>query len=114
MKLHWDIRNYCILFPTVLIVRYIQYYFLRHRCVDLVDVYRFYNTTQGRIQDFNLGGRQKILWAQAHYERGTKLTFGMGPGARFKDPGSSRVVLMLSRAIWAFFLKGKFSSGTEF
>ena len=47
------------------------------------------------------GGAQKILWAQAHYERGTKLTFGMGP---LKGPGSSRVVLMLSRAIWALFL----------
>ena len=47
---------------------------------------------RGRIQDFHLGGggAQKIMCP-----RGTELTFGMGPG----PAGSSRVVLMLSRAI---------------
>ena len=40
------------------------------------------------------GGAQKVLCQHAHYERGTELTFGRGPG-----PVSSRVILMLSRAI---------------
>ena len=39
-------------------------------------------TSQGRIQDFHLGGggAQKIMCLHAHYERKTKLTFGRGPG----------------------------------
>ena len=64
---------------------------------------------QVRIQDFHLGGgggggAQKIMCQHAHYERGTKLTFGRGPGPIYKGPGSSRVVLMLSHAFWALFL----------
>ena len=35
---------------------------------------------QGRIQDFHLGGAQKIMCQHAHYERRTELTFGRGPG----------------------------------
>ena len=38
----------------------------------------------------------------AHYERGTELTFGGGGGGvqvPLDGPGSSRVVLMVSRAI---------------
>ena len=46
------------------------------------------------------GGAQKIMCPHAHYERGTELTFG-----RVYTGLSSRVVLMLSRAIWALFLK---------
>ena len=42
------------------------------------------------------GGGAKDYVPHAHYERGTELTFGRG---RLKGPGSSRVVLMLSRAI---------------
>ena len=41
-------------------------------------------------------GAQKIMCPHAHYERKTEHTFGRGP---LKGPGSSRVVLMLSRAI---------------
>ena len=59
---------------------------------------------QGRIQDFHLGegggALAKIMCPHAHYERGTELTFGRGQAG----PGSSRNVLMLSRAIWALFL----------
>ena len=40
--------------------------------------------TQGRIKDFYLGGggggAQKIMCPHAHYEHGTELTFGRGPG----------------------------------
>ena len=51
--------------------------------------------TRGRIH-WGGGGAQKVMCQHAHYdERETELTFGRGPG--------SRVVLMLSRAIWAFF-----------
>ena len=35
---------------------------------------------QGRIQDFHLGGAQKIMCPHAHYEGKTELTFGRGPG----------------------------------
>ena len=35
---------------------------------------------QGRIQDFHLGGAQKIMCPHEHYERGTELSFGRGPG----------------------------------
>ena len=42
------------------------------------------NAFQGRIQDFHLGGggggAQKIMCPHEHYERGTELTFGRGPG----------------------------------
>ena len=48
---------------------------------------------QGRIKDFHLGGgggvAQKVMCQHAHHER-------QGP---LKGPGSSRVVLMVSRAI---------------
>ena len=39
-------------------------------------------THQGRIQDFHVGGggAQKVMYQHAHYERGTELTFGRGPG----------------------------------
>ena len=55
------------------------------------------NRSQGRIQEFHVGGVQKIMCPHAHYERKTELTFDRGPG-------SSRAVLVLSRAIWALFL----------
>ena len=34
---------------------------------------------QGRVQEFHLGGVQKVVCEHAHYERGTELTFGRGP-----------------------------------
>ena len=46
------------------------------------------------------GGAQKVMCQHAHYERGTELTLA-GVQGPLKGPGSSRVVLMLSRAIWA-------------
>ena len=60
--------------------------------------------SMGRIQDFHLGGAQKCLCQHAHDERRTELTFTHsltyfrvhGP---LKGPGSSGVVLMVSRAI---------------
>ena len=42
-----------------------------------------FRLNQGRIQDFHLGGgggAQKVMCQHAHYERGTELTFGRGPG----------------------------------
>ena len=66
--------------------------------------HKFENTLAGADPGFSLGGgAQKIMCQHAHYERGTKLTFGRGPGPA-KGPGSSGVVLMLSRGIWALFL----------
>ena len=37
---------------------------------------------QRRIQDFHLGGGGggNVMCQHAHYERGTELTFGRGPG----------------------------------
>ena len=44
----------------------------------------FLHHTQGRIQDFHLGGggggAQKIMCPHSHYERKAELTFGRGPG----------------------------------
>ena len=63
---------------------------------------------QGRIQDFHLGGGgggQKIMWAQAHYERENRSPFRQGSRAcMLKGPGSFKGLLMLFRAIWALFL----------
>ena len=57
----------------------------------------------GANTGFSLGGgAQKSICPHAHYERGTELTFGRGPGARLWAL-EARVVLMLSRVIWALF-----------
>ena len=52
--------------------------------LDLV-LLKYDSSEQGRIQDFHLGGgggggAQQVMCQHAHYERGTELTFGRGPG----------------------------------
>ena len=85
------LKNYkCVIFLFI---------FTCHLPSYLPCILHFFIHFQGRIQDFQLGGAQKIMCPHAHYERKTEPTFGMGPG-----PLSSRVVLMCSRAIWALFL----------
>ena len=52
------------------------------------------------------GGAQKIMWAQAHYERENRSPFRQGSRAcMLKGPGSFKGLLMLFRAIWALFFK---------
>ena len=60
--------------------------------------------TQGRIQDFHLGGRKRLLCARTHITSAKPNSLSAGVQGPLKGPGSSRVVLMLSRAIWALFL----------
>ena len=59
---------------------------------------------QGRIQDFHLGGGGgKRLCARMHITSAEPNSLSAGVQGPLKDPGSSRVVLMFSRAIWALF-----------
>ena len=61
---------------------------------------------QGRIQDFHLGGGggRKRFCARTHITSAEPNSLSAGVQGPLKGPGSSWVVLMLSRAIWAFFL----------
>ena len=77
-------------------------------CYDKIDDYGQLCAFQGRIQDFHLGGgggakgyvpaRTLRARHKTQFRQGSR-----GPGP-LKGPGSSRVVLMLSRVIWALFL----------
>ena len=58
------------------------------------------NTNQGRIQDNSLGGGQKKRCARTHITSAEPNSLSAG----VQGPGSSRVVLMLFRVIWALFL----------
>ena len=55
-----------------------------NRCHDLDHVPISQGSSPGADPGFSFrgggGGRQKILCPHAHYERGTELTFGRGPG----------------------------------
>ena len=53
---------------------------------------------QGRIQDFHLGGRKRLC-ARTHIASAEPNSLLAGDQGPLKGPGSSRVVLMLSRAI---------------
>ena len=53
---------------------------------------------QGRIQDFHLGG-SKRLCARTHITSAEPNSLSAGVQGPLKSPGSSRVILMLSRAI---------------
>ena len=50
------------------------------------------------------GGAQKIICPHAHIRARNRTRFRQGSRARLKGPESSRVILMLSRAIWALLL----------
>ena len=65
-----------------------------------------YAPFQGRIQDFHLGGGGggKRLCARRHITSAEQNSLSAGVQGPLKGPGSSRVVLMLSRVIWALFL----------
>ena len=58
---------------------------------------------QGRIQDFHLGGRKRLC-ASTHITNAEPNSLLAGVQGPLKGPGSSRVVLMVSRAIRALFL----------
>ena len=63
--------------------------------------------TQGQIQDFHWGGGgggRKRLCASMHITSAEPNSLSAGVPL-IKGPWSSRVVLMSSRAIWAFFFK---------
>ena len=60
--------------------------------------------TQGRIQDFHLGGRKRLC-AHTNITSVGPNSLSAGVQGLLKGPGSSRVVLMLSRAIWALLFK---------
>ena len=53
---------------------------------------------QGRIQDFYLGGGRKRLCASTHITSAEPNSLSAGVQGPLKAPGSSRVVLLLSRA----------------
>ena len=53
---------------------------------------------QGRIQDFHLGARKR-LYGCTHITSAEPNSLSTGVQGPLKGPGSSRVVLMLSRAI---------------
>ena len=57
---------------------------------------------RGRSRTFILGGRKRLC-AHLQLRVQNRTHFWQGSRARFKGTGSSRVVLMLSRAIWALF-----------
>ena len=64
--------------------------------------------SQGRIQDFFFGGggdAKDYVPARTLYTSAepNSLSAGVQGAGELKGPGSSRVVLMLSRAIWALF-----------
>ena len=60
---------------------------------------------QGRIQDFHLGGGgRKRVCARSNITSAEPNSLSAGVQGSLKGPGSSRGVLMLSRAIWALFL----------
>ena len=65
-------------------------------------------TGRGRIQGFHLrggGGAQKIICPHStlRARNRTYMYFRLWSKVRYRGPGSSWVVLMLSRAIWALF-----------
>ena len=60
------------------------------------------STVQGRIQDFHLG-RWSAKCARTHITSTEPNSLSAGVQGPLKGPGRSRVVLMLSRAIWALF-----------
>ena len=68
------------------------------------------STSPGADPGFSFRGRgRKRLCYRTHITsaeptRGTETHFRQGSRTRLRGPGSSRVVLMLSRAIWALFL----------
>ena len=82
----------------------------KHHCIitqqSFSSCFLFQSVYQGRIQDFHLKGRgaQKDIFQHEHYKRGNELTFG-GVQGPLKGPGSSGVILMLSRVIWALLFK---------
>ena len=51
-------------------------------CMTLHVFYRSTDEDQGRIQDFHLGGAQKIICANAHHEREIRSPFRQGSRAR--------------------------------
>ena len=61
---------------------------------------------QWRIQDFHLGrgGGRKRFCASTHIMSAEPNSLSAGVQGPLKGPGSSMVILMLSRAIWALFL----------
>ena len=48
--------------------------------IEFLEIHILLIIKQGRIHDFHLGGVQKVMCQHAHYERGTELAFGRGPG----------------------------------
>ena len=62
-----------------------------------------FGVSLGRIQDFHLGGRKRSC-ARTHITSAEPNSLSAGVQGPLKGPGSSRVVLMLSRAIWTLFL----------
>ena len=50
------------------------------------------------------GGAQEIICARTHITSAEAISLSAGVQGPLKGPGSSRVVLMLSRAIWALLL----------
>ena len=58
---------------------------------------------QARIQDFHLGARKRLC-ASTHITSAEPNSLSTGVQGSLKGPGSSWVILMLSRAIWALSL----------
>ena len=76
-------------------------------CNELISVQHL--PWQGRIQDFQWGGGGgggggKRWCASTHIMSAEPNSLSAGVQGSHKAPGSSRVILMLSRAIWALFL----------
>ena len=88
-----------ILIQTVYIPfegHYLNYTFIPF---SLEMLYKEHRKHQGRIYDFHLGRRRKRLCARTHITSGEPNSRSAGVQSLLKGLGSSRVVLMLSRAI---------------
>ena len=66
---------------------------------------------QGRIQDFHLGGAQKIICANAYYERKLRSPFRQGSRARLRALEALGFFNAPYSAIWALCLSMLIQNG---
>ena len=93
--------------PDFFIVDFFIFRVVPHTVDPGSHAWKVHTRGQGRIQQFHGGGGggRKRLCARTHFTSSEPNSLSAGVRGPLKGPRSSRVVLLLSRAIWVLFNK---------